>query len=81
MNRGVEADGIESVAHLIVSGAWFLLAAVFGFSGTSIFAFWGSAGRFPVYICSAVSALTFLIGVLRLLIAIRSKARFHLTVL
>ena len=29
VSRGVEADGVESVAHLIVTGPWILLAAIF----------------------------------------------------
>ena len=79
VSRGVEADGVESVAHLIVTGPWILLAAIFGLLGTSIFEFYqGTPNRILGYLCVFIFALTFLIGVTRLIVAIRSKARFHL---
>ena len=78
VSRGVRADGIESVAHLIVAGPWLLLATVFGFFGVSVFALWGSTNALIGYLCIFIFAFEFLIGLARLLIAIRSKARYHL---
>jgi hypothetical protein len=74
----IQKDGIGSVAHLIIAGPWLLLAAVFGLLSTSTTALaTGQVVQDVSHLCVGLFLVTFLVGIARLSIVVRSKTRYH----